>query len=60
MKERIMRPAVDHCDGGVDSRRRHDGSLLVIEPGPATRNSEDIISSDGRLCLIYSRFTGGR
>lgn len=37
-------------------------SLLVIEPGPGNpRNSEgDIIElTDGRLCLIYSRFTGG-
>ena len=37
-------------------------SLLVIEPGPGNpRNSEgDIIElKDGRLCLIYSRFTGG-
>jgi sialidase-1 len=36
--------------------------LLVIEPGPGNpRNSEgDIIElEDGRLCLIYSRFTGG-
>jgi len=38
------------------------GPLLVIEPGPGNpRNSEgDIIElKDGRLCLIYSRFTGG-
>lgn len=37
-------------------------SLLVIEPGPGNpRNSEgDILDlRDGRLCLIYSRFTGG-
>jgi Neuraminidase (sialidase) len=37
-------------------------SLLVIEPGPENpRNSEgDIIElRDGRLCLIYTRFTGG-
>jgi sialidase-1 len=36
--------------------------LLVMEPGPGNpRNSEgDIIElKDGRLCLIYSRFTGG-
>ncbi len=36
--------------------------LLVIEPGPGNpRNSEgDIIElKDGRLCLIYTRFTGG-
>ena len=38
------------------------GSLLVLEPGPGNpRNSEgDIIElKDGRLCLIYTRFTGG-
>ena len=37
-------------------------SLLVIEPGKDNpRNSEgDIIElKDGRLCLIYTRFTGG-
>lgn len=37
-------------------------SLLVIEPGKDNpRNSEgDIIElNDGRLCLIYTRFTGG-
>jgi len=37
-------------------------SLLVIEPGKENpRNSEgDIIElKDGRLCLIYTRFTGG-
>jgi sialidase-1 len=37
-------------------------SLLTIEPAPENpRNSEgDIIElKDGRLCLIYSRFTGG-
>jgi hypothetical protein len=36
--------------------------LLTIEPGPGNpRNSEgDIIElKDGRLCLIYTRFTGG-
>ena len=38
------------------------GTLLVIEPGKDNpRNSEgDIIElKDGRLCLIYTRFTGG-
>lgn len=38
-------------------------TLLVIEPTEAqTRNSEgDIVRlKDGRLCLIYTRFTGGR
>ena len=37
-------------------------TLLTIEPGPGNpRNSEgDIIElKDGRLCLIYTRFTGG-
>jgi len=37
-------------------------SLLVVEPGKENpRNSEgDIIElKDGRLCLIYTRFTGG-
>jgi len=37
-------------------------TLLVIDPGPGNpRNSEgDIIQlKDGRLCLIYTRFTGG-
>ena len=37
-------------------------SLLVIEPSKENpRNSEgDIIElKDGRLCLIYTRFTGG-
>jgi hypothetical protein len=36
--------------------------LLTIEPGPGNpRNSEgDIVElKDGRLCLIYTRFTGG-
>ncbi|MGE5296013.1 MAG: exo-alpha-sialidase, partial [Solirubrobacterales bacterium] len=36
--------------------------LLTIEPGPGNpRNSEsDLIElKDGRLCLIYTRFTGG-
>ncbi|MHC4477119.1 MAG: sialidase family protein [Planctomycetota bacterium] len=38
-------------------------TLLIIEPTEAqTRNSEgDIVRlKDGRLCLIYTRFTGGR
>ncbi|MHC4529604.1 MAG: hypothetical protein ACYS29_17165, partial [Planctomycetota bacterium] len=38
-------------------------TLLIIEPTEAqTRNSEgDIVRlKDGRLCLVYTRFTGGR
>jgi hypothetical protein len=38
-------------------------TLLVVEPNKAqTRNSEgDIVRlRDGRLCLVYTRFTGGR
>ena len=37
-------------------------TLLVIEPNERqTRNSEgDLVRlKDGRLCLVYSRFTGG-
>ncbi len=48
--------------GSVPSVHAKIEPLLVIEPGPDNpRNSEgDIIAlQDGRLCLIYTRFTGG-
>lgn len=46
----------------VQAARASAEPLLTIEPGPGNpRNSEgDLIElKDGRLCLIYTRFTGG-
>ncbi|MBM4026533.1 MAG: exo-alpha-sialidase [Planctomycetes bacterium] len=48
--------------GQVPAERTNIQTLLTIEPGQDNpRNSEgDIIDlKDGRLCLIYTRFTGG-
>ncbi|MEN6429140.1 MAG: exo-alpha-sialidase [Phycisphaerales bacterium] len=63
---------VEHRDGvdtiampagqGVSLVRSDIQTLLTINPGPDNpRNSEgDIIElKDGRLCLVYTRFTGG-
>ncbi len=50
------------ADHDISMVRSDSQTLLIIEPGPGNpRNSEgDIIElKDGRLCLIYTRFTGG-
>jgi hypothetical protein len=50
------------AEGDISITRSDTQTLLVLDPGPGNpRNSEgDIVElKDGRLCLIYTRFTGG-